>query len=55
MEFNLADLFEHAVDHFADREYIVADGKRRSYGEMEARASELADVIVNRLVGKAGV
>ena len=23
MEFNLADLFENAADHFADREYLV--------------------------------
>ena len=29
--FNLADLFEHAVDHFGDREYLVCDGKRRTY------------------------
>ena len=27
MEFNLADLFEHAVDHFADRESLVVEGK----------------------------
>jgi acyl-CoA synthetase (AMP-forming)/AMP-acid ligase II len=26
VEFNLADLFEHAVDHFGDREYLVCDG-----------------------------
>jgi acyl-CoA synthetase (AMP-forming)/AMP-acid ligase II len=42
MEFNLADLFENAVDHFADREYVVAGGKRCSYAEMEARANRLA-------------
>ena len=23
MEYNLADLFEHSVDHFGDREYLV--------------------------------
>ena len=26
MEFNLADLFESAADHFGEREYLVADG-----------------------------
>ncbi len=42
MEFNLADLFENAVDHFGDREYLVCDGKRRTYREMEERANRLA-------------
>jgi acyl-CoA synthetase (AMP-forming)/AMP-acid ligase II len=42
MEYNLADLFEHAVDHFGEREYLVAEGKRRTYAEMEARANRLA-------------
>jgi len=42
MEFNLADLFENAVDHFADREYVVAEGKRRTYRQMEQRANRLA-------------
>jgi acyl-CoA synthetase (AMP-forming)/AMP-acid ligase II len=42
MEFNLADLFEHAVDHFGAREYLVAEGQRRTYAEMEERANRLA-------------
>ena len=42
MEFNLADLFEAAVDAFGDREYLVADGQRRTYAEMEERANRLA-------------
>jgi acyl-CoA synthetase (AMP-forming)/AMP-acid ligase II len=42
MEFNLADLFEHAADHFASREYLVAEGQRRTYAEMEERANRLA-------------
>ena len=42
MEFNLADLFEQAVDHFGPRECLVANGVRRSYDEMEARANRLA-------------
>jgi 3-oxocholest-4-en-26-oate---CoA ligase len=42
MEFNLADLFEAAVDAFGDREYLVAEGHRLTYAEMEARANRLA-------------
>ncbi len=42
MEANLADLFELAVDTFGDREYIVAEGKRRTYAQMEERANRLA-------------
>jgi acyl-CoA synthetase (AMP-forming)/AMP-acid ligase II len=42
MSFNLADLFENAVDAFPDREYVVAEGERRSYREMEERANQLA-------------
>ncbi len=42
MEFNLADLFEYAVDNYSDREYIVGAQKRRTYGEVETRANQLA-------------
>jgi 3-oxocholest-4-en-26-oate---CoA ligase len=42
MEYNLADLFEHAVDNFGDREYVVAEGQRRTYAQMEDRANRLA-------------
>lgn len=42
MEYNLADLFEYAVDSFSNREYIVAADKRRTYAEVEARANQLA-------------
>ncbi len=51
MEFNLADLFENAVDHFGDREYIVCEGKRRTYAEMEARANRLAHHLAAHGVG----
>src|SRR5262249_4726949 len=40
--FNLADLFEQAVDAFAERECLVANGKRRTYAELDARANQLA-------------
>lgn len=52
MEFNLADLFENAVDHFGDREYLVCDGKRRTYAEMEARANRLAHHLAAAGVGE---
>src|SRR5271157_579020 len=51
MEFNLADLFEAAVDAYPDREYVVADGKRRSYAEMEARANRLAHHLAAHGIG----
>ncbi len=35
MEFNLATIFELAVDQFGDREYLVAEGKRSTYTQME--------------------
>ena len=42
MEYHLADLFENAVDNFGDRDFIVCDGKRRTYAQMEERANRLA-------------
>src|SRR3954454_4390906 len=51
MEFNLADLFENAVDAFGDREYLVADGRTRTYAEMDARANRLAHYLAARGVG----
>jgi acyl-CoA synthetase (AMP-forming)/AMP-acid ligase II len=49
--FNLADLFEAAVDAFGDREYLVAAGKRRTYAEMEERANRLAHYLADHGVG----
>lgn len=51
MEFNLADLFENAVDHFGSREYLVANGERRTYAEMEERANRLAHSLAAHGVG----
>jgi 3-oxocholest-4-en-26-oate---CoA ligase len=42
MQFNLADLFENAADHFAEREYLVCEGERRTFAQMEERANRLA-------------
>ncbi len=49
--FNLADMFEAAVDAFGDREYLVADGVRRTYAEMEARANRLAHYLAAQGIG----
>jgi acyl-CoA synthetase (AMP-forming)/AMP-acid ligase II len=51
MEFNLANLFEAAVDAYPEREYLVAEGKRRTYAEMEARANRLAHYLADRGIG----
>ncbi len=51
MEFNLADLFEASVDAFGEREYLVAEGRRRTYAEMEERANRLAHHLVANGVG----
>jgi 3-oxocholest-4-en-26-oate---CoA ligase len=51
MEFNLADLFEHSVDSFGEREYLVAGGARRTYAEMDARANRLAHHLAGAGIG----
>ena len=51
MTFNLADLFEAAVDAFGDREYLVAGADRRTYAEMEERANRLAHFLADQGVG----
>ncbi|MGH9171455.1 MAG: acyl-CoA synthetase [Acidimicrobiales bacterium] len=51
VEYNLADLFEHAADVFAEREYLVAGGQRRTYAEMDNRANRLAHHLAARGVG----
>jgi acyl-CoA synthetase (AMP-forming)/AMP-acid ligase II len=50
-EFNLADLFERAVDAFGDRDYLLAEGGRRTYAEMEERANRLAHHLAAHGVG----
>ncbi len=51
MSFNLADLFEAAVDAYPDREYLVANGERRTYAEMETRANMLAHHLAAQGIG----
>ena len=51
MSFNIADVFELAVDHYAEREYLVCDQQRRTYAEMESRANQLAHHLQQQDVG----
>ena len=51
MEFNLADLFEAAVDAYPEREYLVANGQRRTYAEMEERSNQLAHYLASQGIG----
>jgi len=51
MEFNLADLFEAAADAFPEREYLVADGRRLTYAEMDARANRFAHHLAAQGIG----
>lgn len=57
MEFNLADLFEQAVDHFPGREAIAcarADDtavQRRTFAELDQRANRLAHHLLETGVG----
>src|ERR1700728_4226073 len=51
MEFNLADLFEAAVDAYPEREYLVANGVRRTYAELEERANRLAHHLAAQGIG----
>jgi acyl-CoA synthetase (AMP-forming)/AMP-acid ligase II len=46
--FNLADMFEAAVDAFGDREYLVVAGERRTYAQMEERANRLAHYLASQ-------
>jgi acyl-CoA synthetase (AMP-forming)/AMP-acid ligase II len=51
VEYHLADLFEHAVDTYPDREYLVCDGQRRTFAQMEERANRLAHHLQGAGVG----
>ena len=42
MEWNIADLFEGAVDAVPEREALVAGAARRTFAELDARANRLA-------------
>ncbi len=42
MAYNIADLFEHAVDVVPDRTAIIVDGVTRTYAELEAASNRMA-------------
>jgi acyl-CoA synthetase (AMP-forming)/AMP-acid ligase II len=49
--FNIANVLELAVDHYRDRDYLVCDGQRRTYGQMEDRANQLAHHLQSQGLG----
>ena len=49
--FNLADLFEQAVDEWPDRAYLIDDRQRRTYRELDNRANRLAHFLAAQGVG----
>jgi acyl-CoA synthetase (AMP-forming)/AMP-acid ligase II len=51
-EYNLATIFECAADQFAEREYIVANGKRCTYAQMDQRANRLAHHLAAQGIGR---
>jgi acyl-CoA synthetase (AMP-forming)/AMP-acid ligase II len=52
MAANIADLFEHAVDAFADRVAVACGEREITYAELEATANRLAHFLQSRGVGK---
>ncbi|MGA0879050.1 MAG: acyl-CoA synthetase [Ilumatobacteraceae bacterium] len=46
--FNLADLFEAAVDEWPDRQYIADERSSRTFAEMDRRANRLAHHLANQ-------
>ncbi|MCC5950592.1 MAG: acyl-CoA synthetase [Acidimicrobiia bacterium] len=51
MAYNLADLFEHAVDAVPDRTALWCGEDSRTFGELEARANALAHHLQERGIG----
>ncbi|WP_436796046.1 acyl-CoA synthetase [Actinospongicola halichondriae] len=45
MAFNLADLFEHAVDAVPDRTALICGPDRRTYAELETRSNQAAHLL----------
>ncbi len=49
--FNIADLFEQAVDEWPDRPYLADERARRTYAEMDRRANRLAHHLASTGIG----
>ncbi|WP_405496836.1 acyl-CoA synthetase [Nocardia sp. NBC_00511] len=52
MAFNVADLFEHAVDAVPDRIAVICGDRRVTYRELDQRANQLAHYLASRGIGK---
>jgi acyl-CoA synthetase (AMP-forming)/AMP-acid ligase II len=51
MAYNIADLFEHAVDAFPDRKAVACGDEQRTFAELDARANQLAHHLAAHGVG----
>ena len=51
MEFNLADLFEKVADNISDRDALVCGAARATYGQLDARANQLAHYLSSQGIG----
>jgi acyl-CoA synthetase (AMP-forming)/AMP-acid ligase II len=51
MPYNIADLFEHAVDYFPDRLAVACADDEATYAELEERANRLAHHLADHGVG----
>jgi len=51
MQFNIADLFEHVVDHVPDREALYCEGRLLTFRELDQRANRLAHYFVSLGIG----
>lgn len=52
MAFNVADLFEHAVDAVPDRIAVICGDRRVTYRELDQRANQLAHYLASRGIGR---
>ena len=52
MQFNIADLVEHAADTFPEREALVAGDARLTYRQLDLRATRLAHHLANAGLGR---
>ncbi len=52
MSFNIADLFEHAVDAVPDRTALIVGDVARTYAELDARANRMANALLADGVAK---
>ena len=51
MAYNIADLFEHAVDYFPERLAVACGDEEATYAELEEQANRLAHHLAEHGVG----